>query len=87
MTLLPMPRSLSEDAHAPHKEIGESDRAGHQPHGPEETGLDVGQRQALRVHAEHAGDQRRRQQQRGDDRERVEMPVALLFQLEMNFLL
>src|SRR6185369_12049341 len=43
--------ALLENARAPHEQIGGTDRRGHQHRRPEKSALDVGQRQALGVHA------------------------------------
>ena len=54
---------------------------------PYKSEFDVGERQALGVHAEDAGDQRRRHQQRGQHRQYTQAVVALLFDLQMQLFL
>src|SRR6516225_9880956 len=84
ISALPSSAGLFDDAHAPHDQIGGGGRADHQRRRPEKSALDIGQRQAFGVHAENAGHQRRRQQHHGHDRERMEMPVALLLDPEVQ---
>lgn len=66
-------RSELEDADSPHDQVGRARRADHQRHGPQESAFDIGQRQPLRVHAENARHQRRRQQQCGQDGKDIEV--------------
>src|ERR1700754_3790385 len=78
---------LPEDADPLHDKVSRERRQQHQSRCPQERRIEVRERQALGVHAENTGDQRRRHQYRGQDRKYANVVVALLLDLQMEFLL